>query len=77
MFLRRLGQHGRQLCSTGAHCPQVLEMVDGDFAAVGLDISKEAARAMPPGPGVGPSEGIVKIPRDVMLAAVADILASK
>ena len=52
-------------------------MVDGDFAAVGLDISKEAARAMPPGPGVGPSEGIVKIPRDVMLAAVADILASK
>jgi len=76
MFVRRLGQNGRRAkCSTGAHCPQILEMTDGDFAIVGLDIKKEAAGALPPGPGVSPSEGIVKIPRDVMVAAMADILA--
>ena len=58
-----------------AHCPQILVMTDGDFAIVGLDIKKEAAGALPPGPGVSPSEGIVKIPRDVMVAAMADMLA--
>lgn len=73
MFIRRLGQEGRQQCSTGLQCPQILEMRDGDFAAVGLDIKTEAITAMPPGPGVGPKEGIVKIPRTVMLAAIADI----
>ncbi len=73
MFKRRLGQDGVQQCSTGLQCPQILEMKDGDFAAVGLDIKNEAIMAMPPGPGVGPKEGVVKIPRPVMLAAIADI----
>ena len=61
MFLRRLGQNGRAACSTGAHCPQVLEMTDGDFAAVGPDIRQEAVKLMLPGPGIGPKEGAVKI----------------
>jgi predicted thioesterase len=76
MFLRRLGQNGRQLCSTGAQCPQILEMVDGDFAAVGLDITTESVAAMPPGPGVGTTERVVKIPRYVMIAARAEIPAA-
>lgn len=76
MFLRRLGQNGRQQCSTGAQCPQILEMIDGDFAAVGLDITAEAVKAMPPGPGIGPKEGAVRIPRAVMLAACADVPAA-
>jgi hypothetical protein len=76
MFLRRLGENSRQLCSAGLNCPQILEMVDGDFAAVGPDITAEAIKAMPPGPGIGPKEGAVRIPRAVMLAARAEIPAA-
>lgn len=72
MFLRRLGYNERQ-CEGGFNCPQILEMVDGDFAAVGTLITDEAIKAMPPGPGVGPTEGVVKIPRAVMIAARAEI----
>lgn len=76
MFIRRLGQNGRQQCLNGHNCPQILEMTDGDFAAAGPDITAEAIAALPPGPGVGPKEGVVKIPRAVMLAAISDILAA-
>jgi hypothetical protein len=58
MFIRRLGQNGRQRCSSGHYCPQILEMVDGDFAVVGPLITEE---------------GVVRIPRAVMIAARADI----
>ena len=73
MFIRRLGQSGRRQCMTGHHCAQILEMVDGDFAAVGLDITEEAIGAIPPGPGVGPKERVVRIPRRVMVEARPDI----
>ena len=76
MFLRRLGQNGRQQCEGGHYCAQLLEMTDRDFAAVGLDITDEAVGAIPPGPGVGPTEKVVRIPRKVMLAAVSDIIAA-
>jgi hypothetical protein len=74
MFLRRLGQNEENLC--GYNCPQILEMADGDFAVVGLNITTEAAAAMPPGPGVSPKEGVVRIPRRVMIAARAEIPAA-
>lgn len=51
-------------------------MTDRDFAVAGLNITKEAIAALPPGPGIGPNEGVVKVPRKVMLAAVADILSA-
>jgi hypothetical protein len=76
MFLRRLGENRRQQCANGHHCPQILEMVDGDFAAVGLDITAEAVKAMPPGPGIGPKENAVRIPRQVMIAAGGDLPAA-
>jgi hypothetical protein len=75
MFVRRLGQSVNR-CSSGHYCPQILEMEDGDFAAVGPDITAEAVSVMPPGPGVGPKEGVVKIPRHVMIAARAEIPAA-
>jgi len=46
MFVRRLGQSGQEPCSGGYSCPQILEMEDGDFAAVGADITQEAKKAM-------------------------------
>ena len=76
MFLRRLGQNSDRLCSSGWNCPQILEMSDGSYAAVGEDIRQMAAPAMPPGPGVGPAEGVVRIPREVMIAAMRDVLST-
>jgi hypothetical protein len=72
MFLRRLGQH-KQQCESGHHCPQLLEMIDGDFAAVGPLITEEAKKAMLPGPGIGSNEGVVRIPRAIMIGARPDI----
>lgn len=63
---RRLGQSANMQCAGGYYCPQVLEMPDGDFAVVGKIITEEAKRHIPEGPGVGPDEGIVKVPRRVM-----------
>jgi hypothetical protein len=75
MFIKRLG--GRSaLCSSGHSCPQILEMADGDFAGVGQDITDEAVPAMPPGPGVGPQERVIRIPRQVLIAARAEIPAA-
>ena len=76
MFLRRLGQFEGTQCSSGHYCPQILEMVDGDYAAVGPDITDEAVKAMPPGPGIGPKEGAVRIPRAVMIAVRTELPAA-
>lgn len=75
MFLRRLGQYKPQ-CVHGSSCPQILEKTDGNFAVVGTLITEEATAAMLPGAGVGPTEGVVEVPRAVMLSAVADLLAA-
>ena len=73
MFKRRLGKN---MCEGGRYCPQVLEKEDGNFAVCGPLITEEAVKAMPPGPGVGPNEGVVEVPRSVMLAAAADLIAA-
>jgi hypothetical protein len=51
-------------------------MADGDFAAIGTLITDEAVKAMLPGPGIGPNEGAVKIPRVVLVSARAEIPAT-
>jgi hypothetical protein len=76
MFLRRLGQNERQACAFGQHCPQILELTTGDFAIVGEDVTVEAVPAMPPGPGIGPNERVVRVPRRVLIDARADIPAA-
>jgi len=76
MFIKRLGGNAVNLCESGYHCSQILEMTDGDYAAVGLDMTNEAIPAMPPGPGVGPNERVIRIPRHVMIAARVDIPAA-
>jgi hypothetical protein len=61
----------------GHNCAQVLEKLDGNFAVCGPVITEAAAKALPPGPGVGPNEAVVEVPQDVMLSAMADYLATK
>lgn len=51
-------------------------MAGGDFAVVGTDITGEAVPMMPPGPGVGPQERVVLVPRHVLAAAREEIPAA-
>lgn len=76
MFIRRLGETREQpRCVTGYHCPQILEMSCGSFGVVGTDITDEAKESLPPGPGIGSNEKMVKIPRHVLIAAIAELAA--
>ena len=76
MFIKRLGGNKQVQCESGFYCPQILEMTDGDFAAVGADMTAEAIPAMPPGAGVGANERVIRIPRQVLIAARAEIPAA-
>lgn len=76
MFARRLKMSNRAECRQGYYCPQVLEKLDGNFAIVGKEITQQAVVALPPGPGVGPGEAVVEVPREVLLSAMADYLAA-
>jgi hypothetical protein len=75
-FIKRLGQNNRPQCVHGHACPQVLEKIDGNFAVVGKIITKEATAMLPPGPGVGLDEGVVEVPRAVMLSAMSEFFAT-
>jgi len=73
---RRLGRSANAQCAGGFNCPQVLEMPDGDFAVVGIIITDDAKRNIPQGPGIGPGEGVVKVPRRVMADVRAELPAN-
>lgn len=77
MFIRRLGAlPGATLaCASGYSCPDILEMANGDFAVIGADITSMSAE-LPPGSGCGPTEKVVRIPRELLIRARADIPAS-
>ncbi len=73
MFTRRLGLPlpDPNLCAHG--CPDILELVDGDFAVIGTDITPEAAGRLPGGTAVGPGERVIRIPRSLLVRARRDI----
>lgn len=74
MILKRLGRSGGNQCESGHYCPQILEAEDHSLVVVGLNVRAAAIKAMPSGPGVGPKEGAVMVPRKVVLEAVIDLL---
>jgi hypothetical protein len=77
MFIRRLGViSGQPLCSSGHSCPEVLELLSGDFAVIGTDITAEAVGNLPPGCGCGSDERVVRVPRSVLVRARSDIPVS-
>jgi hypothetical protein len=79
MFLRKLGSNSAAAgleCPSGYYCPEILELVDGDFAVIGSDITQEAVGKLPAGSGCGPGERIVRIPRRALVMARPDIPAS-
>ena len=77
MFLRRLGPTSDRvnLCVGAKNCPDIFELVDGDFAVIGPDITS-AASQLPPDAGCGPDERIVRVPRRTLVLARGDIPAT-
>lgn len=77
MILRRLGtppsQRASAECVACNNCPDLFELADGDFAIIGSDVTDEVVSHLPSDAGCGAGERIVKIPRLVLLAAVADV----
>jgi hypothetical protein len=76
MIIRRLGPdphaNGAQTSSLQG-CPDILELEDGDFAIIGVDITHVLAGKLTLGAGCGPDERIIKIPRHTLVRAKADI----
>jgi len=59
--------------SSAAGCPDILELADGDFLVIGVDITDEAEGRLAFGASRSPEERIVKIPRRTLLLAKRDI----
>ena len=77
-FLRRLGPdphvNGAQTISCSG-CPDILALADGDFAVIGIDITKESQGKLPATVSCGPDERVIKIPRSTLILAKPDIPA--
>ena len=74
-FRRRLGPGPQAInaCTIALRCPDIFELASGDFAIIGKDITADAAPKLPPSAGCGPDERIIRIPRDLLVAAKPDI----
>ena len=78
MFTKRIGPdpHANgQSTPSLANCPDILELENGDFAVIGMDITEEAKRQMFPTASCGPDERVVRIPRRILVDARGDIPA--
>lgn len=73
MFTRRLGITTPEQNFCAKSCPDILELVDGDFAIIGEDITAIAAGSLPPESGCSPEERIVRVPRALLMRAKSDI----
>lgn len=76
MILRRLGPdpHANGQKTPACYgCPDLFELVDGDFAVIGIESTSQLVPHLPPTAGCGPDERIVRVPRRILVAAKADI----
>lgn len=76
MILRCLGLSPAQRsteCVACNNCPDLFELEDGDFVVIGRDVTREFALHLPTDAGCGADERIVRIPREVLLAARGEI----
>jgi hypothetical protein len=54
-------------------CPDILELEDGDFAIIGVDVTEHAMDKLKFGASCGPDERIIRIPRKTLVLAKSDI----
>ena len=76
MIKRRLGPnpHANGAQTPGVYgCPDIFELESGDFALIGLDITEETSRHLPPDASCGPDECIIQLPRKTLVLAKSDI----
>ena len=76
MFVRRLGPdpHANGARTYACYgCPDIFELVGGDFAIIGSDITAEAEGKLPTTASCGPDERIIRIPRRTLVLAKPDI----
>ena len=75
-FKRRLGPDphadGAQSAACDG-CPDIWELADGDFAVIGITITREAEPLLPESASCGQDETIVRVPRNVLVSAKRDI----
>ena len=74
-FLRRIGPDPHANGARTAalqNCPDIWELESGDFAVIGIDMTKAKDR-LPPTANCGPDERIVWIPRGLLVGAKRDI----
>ena len=76
MILKRLGPdphlNGQRTVALRG-CPDILELHDGNFAVIGIDITDKCQGNFPPTVGCGPDERVVLIPRSTLVFAKSDI----
>jgi hypothetical protein len=76
MIIRRLGPdpHAEGMKTSALKgCPDILEMDDGDFAVIGIDITDFVLPKLTLGASCGPDEKVVRVPRKTLVGAKADI----
>jgi hypothetical protein len=76
MIKRRIGPdphaNGAQTVAL-SNCPDIFELESGDFAIIGIDITRTATPQLPASASCGPDERIVFIPRNLLVNAKSDI----
>lgn len=80
MIRRRLGpppHAGGMRTAALRGCPDLFELSDGDFAAIGPDITSTVIPYLPESASCGPDERIIRIPRQTLVRAKADIPDSR
>lgn len=76
MFKRRIGPPphiGERKTIAIKGCPDILELTDGDFAVIGIDMTEAAQNHLPEDASCGPDERIVRLPRGTLIRARNDI----
>lgn len=73
--VRRLGKPPKELGNTigVSGSPDILELDNGSFAVIGVDVTEELGEIPLPGARCASNERIVRIPRNTLLAARNDI----
>ncbi|MFJ5308715.1 hypothetical protein [Streptomyces sp. NPDC088350] len=73
-MVRRLGDSpSRRGSSSGATCPDLFELADGDFAVIGTDRTEELDRLLPNDASRADHERLVVITRETLIRAKRDI----
>ncbi|MFE5025090.1 hypothetical protein ACFRAO_17555 [Streptomyces sp. NPDC056656] len=73
-IVRRIGVPPRERGSaSGANCPDVFELSDGNFAVIGKEATAELDKELPADASRADHERIVIVSRETLVRAKADI----